>query len=276
MDSLRDMLSGNAALMVGGAFDGLSARLVERAGFDAVWASGFSISASLGLPDANVVTATELVDRVELLQDAVLIPVIVDCDEGYGSLRSTLRLVRQLCSRGVQGICIEDSRYPKVNSFVGGVSRALKSKEDFATRIAAIREAVPDMVIIARTEAVIANLGLDEAIDRGNSYVENGADIIILHSSYRLLEEFENLARRWAGTAPLAVIPTMARQVRFSDLANLGFRIVIFANQALRASVRTMEEILHTIHSTGDIAMVEDRLATMDHIFDLTDLHNVP
>ncbi|MGA7731926.1 MAG: isocitrate lyase/phosphoenolpyruvate mutase family protein [Chloroflexia bacterium] len=276
MNALTNMLNGKAALMVGGAFDALSARLVERAGFDAVWASGFSISASLGLPDANVMTASELVDRVEQLMEAVSIPVIVDCDEGYGSLRSTLRLARQLRTRGVQGMCIEDNSYPKLNSFLGGVSRALTSSEAFAAKIGAIKDAVPDMVVIARTEAIIADLGLDEAVDRGKLYAKSGADVVVLHSAYKHLDEFETLAHTWRDNTPLAVIPTMAPEVGFSDLVDLGFRVVIFANQALRASVLTMEEVLRMLHSTGRLSEIEGRLATMDHLFELTNLRDVP
>lgn len=272
MLSLRQSLDKKSTLMVCGAFDGLSALLVERAGFDAVWASGFSISASMGIPDTNIVTASELVRKVDELVEAVTIPVIVDCDEGYGSLPSTLRLVKQLLKQGAQGICIEDNSYPKINSFLNGRKRLLTNKEVFSAKIKAIRDHVPEIVLIARTEAIIADLGVEEAIMRGMRYAESGADYVVLHSKYQAFSQFENLLKSWTGIVPLIVIPTLASQVSFADFTRLGFKGVIFANQAFRASIRSMEEILYVLQRTGDISAIEDKMVSMEHIFHLTNL----
>lgn len=276
MPSLRLSLESKPSLIVSGAFDGLSARLVERAGFDAVWASGFAISASMGVPDANIMTASELVRKVSELVDAVTIPVIVDCDEGYGALPSTLRLVKQLARQGVQGICIEDNFYPKINSFLEGPERLLASKEAFSAKIRAVKNCVPDVVLIARTEAIIAELGVEEAIERGLHYAELGADCIVLHSKYQTLSQFADLITAWPGVAPLIVIPTLASHVSFADFTKLGFKIVIFANQVFRASLHRMEEVLHTLQHTGIISEIEDKMVSMEHVFQLTGLDRDP
>ncbi|HEV2150652.1 MAG TPA: isocitrate lyase/phosphoenolpyruvate mutase family protein [Longimicrobiaceae bacterium] len=272
LQSLRVALSTGTCLSVGGAFDGLSARLVERAGYDAVWAGGFSISASLGLPDLNVMSTTELVERVGEMVDGTSVPVIVDCDEGYGSLPTTRRLVRHLVDRGAQGICIEDNVYPKSNSFCEERRNSLVPIDHFRRKLDAVHQAAPEAVVIARTESLIQGEPLEKAVRRGRAYADSGADLVLLHSKYGRLDEYERMVAAWDGPSPLIVIPTLAPEVRFSNLAELGFRMVIYANQALRASVQSMEEVLCVLRTTGDPAQVASRLVSMNHVFDLTGL----
>lgn len=269
MVSLPELMHSKPTLMASGAYNGLTARLVENAGFDALWASGFSISASMALPDANVITASELVRTVDEMVNSVAIPVIVDCDEGYGALPGTLRLVQQLWKAGAQGICVEDNTYPKVNSFFTAREHLLIHKQHFADKVSAIKQAVPEMMVIARTEALIADLSLDEAIDRGVFYAEHGADCVVLHSRYSELAQYEVMMKSWPCDVPLVVIPTMAPGIKFTDFARLGYKIVIFANQVLRANVLVTEQILQLLHTHGDLSLVQDRLASMQHIFDL-------
>lgn len=144
-------------MVICGAFDGLTARLVERSGFDGVWASGFCISASKGKPGANVLTIDELVQRVAEMARCVSIPIIVDCDEGYGNIRDTVRLASQLAEVGVEGMCFEDNCFPKLNSFLVDVDRRLVPAQAHCDRIAAVKEGVPEVVVIARTEAAWAD-----------------------------------------------------------------------------------------------------------------------
>jgi len=264
---------------VGGAYDGLSALLVERAGFDAVWASGFSIAASKCLPDCNVLTGEELVDRVGDMTRAVSIPVIVDCDEGHGELDNTSNLARQLADCGAAGICIEDSEYPKLNSFYGAPGRSLLDFETYARKLHAIRTAAPDVVLIARTESLIAGECLESALARGRQYAEAGADFVLIHSRFTNLDQFQNLASTWKGTVPLVVIPTLAEEVSWLDLRHIGFRMVTYANQALRASVRAQERALQEIRSLSADSAAKSQLVPMEHIFRLTNLRgktNVP
>jgi phosphoenolpyruvate phosphomutase len=269
---LRTILRQGPPLVACGAFDGLTARLVERAGFDGIWASGFCISASKGMPDANVLTMADLIDRVAEMARAVSIPIIVDCDEGYGDSAGTVRLVAGLADVGAQAICIEDNRHPKVNSFLAGGRRSLVPARAHCERLMAVKAAVPDLVLIARTEALIAGLGLDEGLARGRAYAESGADLVLIHSRFTGLGQFRELAASWDGPRPLIVIPTLARGVACDDLAALGFRIVIFANQALRAAVFGIERVLARIRALGCQDAVLGDLSSLDHLFELTGL----
>lgn len=257
--------------LVGGAFDGLSASLAERAEFDAIWASGFSISASKCLPDCSVMTPADLVSRVSEMTRAVTIPVIVDCDEGYGELSSTMELVGQLANCGAAGVCIEDSQYPKVNSFYGEPARLLLDAASFARKLRTIRKALPRRILIARTESLIAGEDLNTAVGRGVRYAESGADFVLIHSRYTSLCDFERLARAWTIPVPLVVIPTLAERTSWRDLMSLGFSMVIYANHALRASVLAQEQALSRIRDLPGTGMISN-LVPMQHIFNLTNL----
>lgn len=270
-NALGEALEHKKTLMVAGAFDGLSARLIQRAGFDAVWASGFCISASKSIPDMSVLTATELLDRVAEMLDSTSIPLIVDCDEGYGHLLSTTRLVKQLHSQGVQSICIEDNLYPKINSFYKASQRSLVSTEAFCEKLRAIKDIAPEVVLIARTEALIAGLGLEEAVRRGHAYSQSGADLILLHSAYDELSQYKHLISAWSANTPMIVIPTMSIHAKFADFVQLGFKMVIYPNQPLRASVWLMEKALHELRDTGNPSLISGSMVPMDYIFKLTE-----
>lgn len=257
--------------LVGGAFDGLSASLVERAGFDSVWASGFSISASKCLPDCSVMTRADVVGRVAEMTRTVNIPVIVDCDEGYGDLSSTIDLIGQLADCGAAGVCIEDSQYPKLNSLYGEPGRRLMDPSSYSRKLQAIRKILPRQLIIARTESLIAGERLEAAVSRGLRYVESGADFVLIHSRYTNAYDFEKLVGAWTGSVPLVVVPTLAESVSWRDLLRLGFAMVIYANQALRASVRAQERVLTDIRDLSCTSGAPN-LASMQHIFNLTHL----
>ncbi len=265
-------LRGPSRLLVAGAYDGLSARLVERAGFDAIWASGFCVSASRALADANVLSMDQLVQTVGEMTRAVSIPVIVDCDEGYGELANTTRLSRMLQAVGARAMSIEDSTFPKANSYFGVSDRRLVSVDQFVCKIQAIRESAPDMLIVARTEALIAGLGLSEALLRAEEYAANGADWILMHSAFSGLAEFRSMAASWHGKKPLVVVPTLAQGVTFSQLHDAGFQVVIYANQLLRASVRAMETVLTGLRELQAPDALGDQLSPLDHMFELTDM----
>ena len=147
------------------AHNGLSAKIAEEAGFEAIWGSGLSISASLGCRDNNEASWTQVLDVVEYMADATRIPILLDGDTGYGNFNSMRRLVRKLEQRGCAGVCIEDKIFPKTNSFIRGASQPLADIEEFAGKIRAGKEAQvdSDFVIVARVEAFIAGWGLDEA-----------------------------------------------------------------------------------------------------------------
>mgnify|MGYP001346009017 CR=1 FL=1 len=175
---LRAALKKSGPLLVAGAHNPLSARLVEEAGFDAIWASGFEISASQAVPDANILTFSENLEIARGIANAVEIPVIADCDSGFGNAVNVIRTIREYEAAGVAGICIEDNIFPKRCSFYSGSRRELVSVEEHAGKIRAAKAAQrdPDTFIIARTEALIAGWGREEALRRARAYADAGAD----------------------------------------------------------------------------------------------------
>jgi phosphoenolpyruvate phosphomutase len=140
------------------AHNGLSARVVEEAGFEGVWASGLSIAAALGVRDANEASWTQVLEVVEFMSDATRLPILLDGDTGYGNFNSVRRLVRKLGQRGVAGVCLEDKLFPKTNSFLNGTAQPLAEVEEFCGKIRAGKDAQPcdDFVVVARVEALIA------------------------------------------------------------------------------------------------------------------------
>src|SRR5258705_1299517 len=166
--ALLAILGGPELVLAGGAQDPPPDRLVEEAGFGAIWASGFGISAVQAVPDANILTLTETLEAVRRIVDAVGIPVVADCDNGFGNAINVIRTVGEFERAGAAGICIEDNEFPKRCSFYGSVPRELGPEEEHAGKIetdtTARRNA--DFAGIERTEALIAGLGLAEALSR--------------------------------------------------------------------------------------------------------------
>src|SRR5215510_9371978 len=174
---LLGLFGGQGIVLAAGAHDALSAKLAEEAGFDAIWASGFGISAVQAVPDASILTLTETLDAVRRIVDAVGIPVIADCDNGYGNAINVMRTAAEFERAGAAGICIEDNDFPKRCSFYAGVRRELVPITEHARKIEAATGArrSADFFVLARTEALIAGLGMDEARARAAAYAEAGA-----------------------------------------------------------------------------------------------------
>ena len=195
---LRELLSRDGPIVVAGAHSGLSARLVELAGFDAIWASGFEISAAYAVPDANVLTQTETLAAAREMADATKIPVIADCDNGFGNAINVIRTVRDYEAAGIAAICIEDNVFPKRCSFYEGVRRELAGIEEHARKVRAAKDArrTEEFAVIARTEALIAGWGMDEALARAHAYADAGADMVLVHSKQKTFDELKALAAK--------------------------------------------------------------------------------
>jgi phosphoenolpyruvate phosphomutase len=268
---LRALLRRPGPALVLGAHDALSAKLAEETGFDAVWASGFGISAVNALPDANILTMSETLDAVRRMSDAVRIPVIADCDNGFGNAINVMRTVSEYERAGVAGLCIEDNIFPKRCSFYAGVRRELVPTDEHARKIQAAKAAQrdPDFVVIARTEAFIAGWGTQEALDRARAYADAGADAVLVHSKLSTFDELREFTNAWDGRCPLVAVPTTYAGMTANDLAAAGFKLVIFANQALRAAVKAMRQALTTLKQEGRPAAVDDRIATLPEIYEL-------
>ncbi len=267
----RQMLDRPGPVILAGAHNGLSARLVEEAGFDAVWASSFEISASHAVPDANILSMAENLAVVKNINDRVTIPVIADCDNGYGNAINVMRTVQEYERAGIAGICIEDNAFPKQCSFYRGVKRELESIEEFCGKIRAAKRAQtnPHVVVIARTEALIAGWGLDEVLRRARSYAQAGADLILAHSKSSTPDEVMAFAKAWDGDRPLVAIPTTYDTASVEELYAAGFKVIIFANQGLRAAIRSMREVLSRLRVERRGSAVEDHLVPMEDVYRL-------
>lgn len=268
---LRNKLQGGRILRAVGAHNGLGARIIERHGFDAVWASGLEISTAHGLPDANILTMTENLEAARTIHDATALPVLCDCDTGYGNASNVKHMVRRYEAAGMAAIVIEDKIFPKVNSFIAG-RQSLAPVEEFAGRLRAAKETQrnPSFMVFARIEALIAGFGLEEALRRAQAYVAAGADGIVIHSKAATPEEIFAFARRFRDhRVPLVAIPTTYPQVTAQELEREGFAMVIYANHGLRASIRAMERTLSMIAQKGCSAPIESEIASLKEVFDL-------
>jgi phosphoenolpyruvate phosphomutase len=256
-----------------GAHNALGARMAELVGFEGVWASSLEISASFGVPDASILTMTELHQAAQSMVGAITIPVVADCDSGFGNETNVMNMVRKYEAAGVAAICIEDQRFPKLNSLHHS-RHDLAPVAEFAAKIRAAASARQnaDFMIIARVEALIAGYSLSEALDRGHQYVDAGADAVLIHSKEATTDQVAAFASAWDGHAPLVVVPTTYYSAHTAELQALGIKMVIYANQGIRAAVRAMLEVFEMILASGSTRAVEDRIAPLGLIFALQEM----
>ncbi len=271
---LRELLSATHPAVAVGAHDGLSARLIADAGFDAVWASGFGVSAARAVPDANVLTMTETLEAARSMIHASKIPLIADCDSGYGNAINVIRTVREFRREGAAGICLEDNDFPKRCSFYGGVRRSLVPVQEHADKVRAAKDASEgsDFVVIARTEAFIAGEGIDSALERAHAYADAGADAILVHSKAEDHSEIADFAARWQARLPLVAVPTTYGTVTLDELQACGVRLVIFANQVLRTSIHAMRRTLAALRDDPRPAAVSENIVPLSEVYELVGL----
>ncbi len=273
---LRQGFAGDSPVVAVGAHDAMSARLIEGHGFDAVWVSGFGVSAmAYGLPDLNIITMSETLDVTRRIEGVTELPVVVDCDNGYGGFSNVVRTAVEFDRAGVAAVCIEDNLFPKRNSLYQGQSkRELVETKEQARRLRGAKAAQESesFVIIARVEALIAGHGVDAACERAVAYAEAGSDAILIHSKDKSLVEIESFLEQWRQTGlktPLVAVPTLFPDYTAQELHDKGFAMVILANQPMRASVQAMEDTLRTLRAEGKPAATDPHIAKVDHIFEL-------
>ncbi len=258
---LRQLLAGNDILVAPGVYDGLSARLVERAGFAVAYATGGGIARSLGYPDLGLLGMREVVDRLAVIVEQVGIPVIADADTGYGTALSVQRTVREFERIGVAGFHLEDQQFPKRCGHLD--DKAVVTTAEMVQTLRAARDAITDLdlVLIARTDAIAVE-GLDRAIERADAYARAGADVVFVEAP-ETVEQIEAVARRLpypklinmfqGGKTPL---------VPLARLSELGYRIVIIPSDLQRAAIRAMDDVLATIKHDGNSAALAERMAS--------------
>lgn len=270
---LRTQLAGERLVRLVGAYDGLTAVLVERAGFDGIWAGGLAICTSAAVPDAGLLSMTELLAAASQMRQASRLPIIADVDSGFGDTNVVRRMTRLYESAGIDAICIEDKQFPKRNSFRAG--NVLEDPDRFARKIAVAKDAqrTDDFVVIARLESLIVGESVDEAIDRARLYRSVGADALVIHSKQKDDAEIAEFCRRWRAMdreTPVVAIPTTYYTSSATRLESLGINAAVYANQLIRAGVQAMQEVLCRIHADGSTAGTEGSIAPVSTLFELT------
>lgn len=275
---LREIIAGQKLARIMAAHNPLSAILAREAGFDGVWASGFEFSASLGLPDVSLVSMSEHVAMVRAMATRADVPIVADIDTGYGNAINVLYAIAQYEEAGASAIVIEDKTFPKVTSLIAGGRQDLLRIEEFQGKIEAALHARsdPDFLIIARTEALIADLGQDEALGRAQKYADAGADMVLIHSKSKTREEIEAFASAWSGRVPLAIVPTTYPDMSEERALETGkIKMIIYGNHAIRASVSAMQDAFGKIIADGGTLAVEDQIAPVTEIFRLQQMSEV-
>lgn len=264
--------SNNKMIMVGGAWDVMSAMIIAEAEFDAVWISGLGLSVSRkGRPDASIITMKDIVDVTYNISNVVSVPLIVDMDSGFGNAINIYYFIKELVRAGAAGVCIEDNVFPKSNSFYSGIQKCLVTPKEMQNKIQAAKDSADDkFVVIARNESLIVGNEISESLDRCYAYEEAGADGLVVHSAdWELLQKF---LAKWKGKVSLVCIPTKMPEVSLEQFYDFGFQMLIFANQALRASIKSSKEIMKDIRNRGLSLSIESKISTMQEVFDLVNM----
>jgi phosphonopyruvate hydrolase len=266
---LRARLDPERPAIAMAAHNPLAAKLAAAAGFDAIWGSGFELSACYAVPDASILSLDTHLDIMRAIGEVQDAPVIADLDTGYGNAVNVAYLVPRYAAAGAAAVVIEDKTFPKDSSLRPSGRQVLVPAEEFQGKIEAGR--LPGgPLVIARTEALIAGLGQEEALRRSAAYAEAGADAVLIHSKEKTPGEILQFCDAWAGSVPLVLVPTAYPQLSFAEIAALRkVGLVICANHAIRAAVAAMRATFARILAEGGIAGVESSIATVAEIFDL-------
>jgi 2-methylisocitrate lyase-like PEP mutase family enzyme len=265
----KSMLGG-AIVVAPGAFDGLSARLVEQAGFPAAYASGGAIARSTGVPDIGLMTPDEIVRRLADIVEAVGVPVIADADTGYGNALTAQRAARAFERAGVAAFHLEDQTFPKKCGHYD--DKALVPTAEMVQRLNAVRDALhdPDFVVIGRTDAIAVE-GYAAALERAAAYLEAGADMIFVEAP-TTEDEIADIAKRLPGYKLINMFHGgKTPLLPVSRLQELGYHVVIIPSDTQRAAIRAMQRVLAAIARDGsagamigDMASFKEREAVVD------------
>ncbi len=275
---LRNYLNSGKLIRSVGAHDGLSAKLIGEAGFEAVWASGLEISTSFGVPDANILTMTQFLSRATQMNQSTSLPIIADCDTGFGNVNNVIHMTEQYENNGISALCIEDKQFPKVNSFIKG-RQDLADINDFVGKIKAIKNTQKDknLILISRIEALIAGWGMEEALKRGFSYADAGSDAILIHSKNKSPDEIKIFIKefRKKKKTPIVLVPTTYIEFSEAEMEKLGVNIVIYANHVLRSRIKSQKEILSTLAKDKKLKNVEKMIAPLKDALQLSGLYEM-
>jgi len=271
MAKLSDLLRSDDIIVVPGIYDTLSALIIERAGFEAIYLSGGAVARSMGFPDLGLITLTEMVQRAREIAQSVNLPLIADADTGYGNAINVMRTMQEFERAGVAAIQLEDQVTPKKcghyhnirvlpeELMVGKLQAALEARSDH------------DLLIVARTDSLSTH-GFDEAIRRANLYADVGADVIFVEApqTREQLRQIPQLVQ-----APLLVNMFQGGKtplVSVEELHQMGYKMVIIPSDLQRAAIKAMQEVASVLRKDGNSASISERLVTFTEREELVDL----
>lgn len=267
---LRELMQPQKPAIAMAAHNPLGAKLIAEAGFDAVWVSGFELSAAYAVPDANILPMSLHLEMTRAMHEVTDLPLIADIDTGFGNAINVSYIIPQYEAAGAAAVVIEDKVFPKDSSLRAGGRQRLVEISEFQGKIAAAKSKSKSMLVIARTEALIADLGEDEALKRGEAYAEAGADALLIHSKQKTPDEIVSFCRSWKGQVPLVIVPTNYPQFSFQQAAELGkIGLVICGNHTIRSVVSALRKTYKRILEEGGINGVQEDIASVSEIFEL-------
>ena len=268
--ALRRLLKEEEILLAPGCFNALSARLVEQAGFKAIYVSGAALAGNfLGYPDIGLATMSEVLENVRGIVQVTSLPVICDADTGFGNAINIIRTVREFESAGLAGIQIEDQSLPKKCGHTEG--KLLISKAEMVQKVKAAVDARqdPDFVFVVRTDAIAVN-GLDDALDRAVAYQEAGADVVFVEAP-RTLEEMRRICRTIKA-------PLLANMVEgggktpvlpLGELKEIGYKLVIYPVSTHMAAIKAMQEVLGVLKRDGTTGAYSSQMVPFQEMFEV-------
>ena len=270
---IRDLLRQPEPLLMAGVFDALSARLATQAGFEVIFVGGYSVAATaLGEPDFGLLTQTEIAATARAVCAATELPVLIDCDTGYGNAINVIRTVREMQRAGAAGMFLEDQIWPKRCGHMRG-KRVIPLEEQLAKLRAALdARAAGDLFVVARTDARAA-VDLDEALRRGRAFRDLGVDAVFVEAP-ESIDELRAVARA------LPDVPLVANMVEHgrtpmltkAELGALGFRMIVYPLSGLLAAARALQTTYAHLRTHGSTRAILDRLLTFDEFHAVIDL----
>lgn len=267
---LRQLFQGPGIVMAPGAFNPLSALLVEQAGFPAIYITGAGLASNLlGVPDIGLVSMAEVLEAARHIVQVTGVPAICDVDTGFGNAVNVIRTVREFESAGLAAIQLEDQVMPKKCGHTEGKQLIPKAEMVQKIKAAADTRQDPDFVLIARTDA-IAVTGLEDALDRANAYREAGADVLFVEAP-RTVDEMRRITREVPGVHLVNVVEGGGKTpvLRAEEYREIGYRLAIYPIAPWTASIKAMQEVLGVLRSDGVTSRYADRMVSFQEMFEI-------
>ncbi|AZV92464.1 isocitrate lyase/PEP mutase family protein [Pseudomonas sp. S 311-6] len=273
MSKLKELLNAGTLIQAPGAADALTARLVEQAGFPAVYMTGFGATATtLGMPDLGLMTQTEMLEHARRMVRATALPVIADADTGYGGINNLLRTVEDYAQIGVAAIHLEDQTLPKRCGQLSGIQLVDAEAQVRTLKGAVCARAWSDMLLIARTDALGVH-GVEEAVRRANLYAETGVDLVFV-DGVKTIAQAEAIARHVPGRKVLSVVDgNETQRLTAAEIQQMGFDIVFYALSTLFAAAKASARVLEVLRHDGSTAAISNDMATYGEFMEMVGLH---